>query len=116
VGGPRAGCASGGEKSSPGKNTQIRWAGTKAETTTPGTSTGPSAPSSCHLVSVKSGSVSCRTALAVANAAIAGGKGGPNKTVAEQGFACDAFPYEVDCASQTASFSAAYGSTGEQAG
>jgi peptidylprolyl isomerase len=90
---------------------------TTTTTTTPATTTTtPSAPSSCGLVSVKAGDVSCAAALAAANAAIASGEGGPNTTVSEQGFACYVYPYEVDCSSATASFSVAYGSTGQQTG
>jgi len=89
---------------------------TPATTTPAATTTTPSAPSSCGLVSVKSGSISCATALAVANAAIASGQGGPNTTVSEQGFACYVYPYEIDCSSASASFDAAYGSTGKQIG
>jgi hypothetical protein len=92
---------------------------TQSETTSSAattTSSLPSAPGSCGLVSVKSGSVSCATVLSVANAAIANPRAGPNNTVAEQGFACYVYPYEVDCSSSTASFSALYGTVGDQSG
>jgi hypothetical protein len=92
-------------------NTQSTTAATSSAATT---TTTPSAPGSCNLVKVKSGTVSCATALSVANAALATGHQNPNTTVTEQGFACYVYPYEVDCSGSAGSFSALYGTVGPQ--
>jgi hypothetical protein len=94
-------------------NTQSQ---TSASSSAATTTALPTAPGSCNLVSVKSGTVSCATALSVANAAIANPQANANTTVTEQGFACYVYPYEVDCSSSTATFSALYGTTGSQTG
>ena len=71
----------------------------------------------CRALDVKSGSISCKQALDIAQASInkvGPDGGGSNDPVHVSGFTCLVFPYEVDCNGSGTNFSANFGNTGQQ--
>jgi hypothetical protein len=90
--------------------------------TSPGPSGAPETKPSCinqegcRAVTVKSGSISCASALSIAEAAISSDQQTDNLNPTVKGFSCNVYPYEVDCASAGTSFSTNFGDTGQQSG